>query len=58
MLILICLFAIFSYLQKAIQCLDREQFKLVQEALSERANFMQIAPHLSFPIPIMLPVYE
>jgi len=46
------------YLQKAIMSLDWEQFNLVQEALSERANLLNIAPHLSFPLPIMLPVYE
>ena len=47
----------FRYLQKAIMGLDREQFHLVREALHERANLLQIAPHLSAPLPIMLPVY-
>lgn len=46
------------YLQKAILKLDLEQYKMVREALSERANLLQIAPHLSYPLPIMLPVYK
>ncbi|CAB4059280.1 glpA [Lepeophtheirus salmonis] len=31
---------------------------MVEEALHERDNLLQIAPHLSFPLPIMLPVYK
>ncbi|XP_073230331.1 glycerol-3-phosphate dehydrogenase, mitochondrial-like [Porites lutea] len=46
------------YLQKAIMQLDREQYRLVKEALHERANLLAIAPHLSAPLPIMLPVYR
>lgn len=46
------------YLQKAIMKLDREQYHLVREALHERANLLAIAPHLSAPLPIMLPVYR
>ncbi|XP_056392575.1 glycerol-3-phosphate dehydrogenase, mitochondrial [Hyla sarda] len=46
------------YLQKAIMRLDIEQYKLVKEALHERANLLEIAPHLSAPLPIMLPVYK
>ncbi|MEE6489327.1 hypothetical protein FKM82_015536 [Ascaphus truei] len=46
------------YLQKAIMKLDIEQYKLVKEALHERANLLEIAPHLSAPLPIMLPVYK
>ena len=34
------------------------QYKLVKEALHERANLLAIAPHLSEPLPIMLPVYK
>ena len=34
------------------------QYKLVKEALHERANLLEIAPHLSSPLPIMLPVYK
>ena len=40
------------YLQKAIMGLDYEQYKMVKEALHERANLLDIAPHLSFPLPI------
>lgn len=35
-----------------------QQYKMVKEALLERANLLQIAPHLSAPLPIMLPVYK
>ena len=31
---------------------------MVKEALTERANLLQIAPHLAYPLPIMLPVYK
>ncbi|NXG75282.1 GPDM protein, partial [Baryphthengus martii] len=46
------------YLQKAIMNLDLEQYKIVKESLEERANLLEIAPHLSAPLPIMLPVYK
>ncbi|TKS66378.1 Glycerol-3-phosphate dehydrogenase, mitochondrial [Collichthys lucidus] len=46
------------YLQKAIMHLDYEQYMMVKEALHERANLLEIAPHLSAPLPIMLPVYK
>ncbi|KAK9524146.1 hypothetical protein VZT92_018007 [Zoarces viviparus] len=46
------------YLQKAIMQLDYEQYMMVKEALRERANLLEIAPHLSAPLPIMLPVYK
>lgn len=46
------------YLQKAILGLDIEQYRMVKEALSERANLIDIAPHLAYPLPIMLPVYK
>lgn len=46
------------YLEKAIFNLDMEQFRMVREALHERANVLQIAPHLSQPLPIMVPVYK
>ncbi|XP_023288384.1 glycerol-3-phosphate dehydrogenase, mitochondrial [Orussus abietinus] len=45
------------YLQKAIMQLDVEQYKMVKEALHERASMIQSAPHLAHPLPIMLPVY-
>ncbi|XP_030638116.1 glycerol-3-phosphate dehydrogenase, mitochondrial [Chanos chanos] len=46
------------YLQKAIMNLDYEQYMMVKEALHERSNLLDIAPHLSAPLPIMLPVYK
>ncbi|XP_018325736.1 glycerol-3-phosphate dehydrogenase, mitochondrial [Agrilus planipennis] len=46
------------YLQKAIMQLDYEQYKMVKEALHERANMLNSAPHLAHPLPIMLPVYQ
>lgn len=46
------------YLEKAIFNLDYEQYKMVREALRERANLIAIAPHLSAPLPIMLPIYK
>ncbi|XP_066911549.1 glycerol-3-phosphate dehydrogenase, mitochondrial-like [Clytia hemisphaerica] len=46
------------YLQKAIMNLDREQYHLVKEALHERANVLEVAPHIASPLPILLPVYK
>ncbi|NWT95576.1 GPDM protein, partial [Urocynchramus pylzowi] len=46
------------YLQKAIMRLDLEQYRMVKEALEERAHLLQSAPHLSAPLPIMLPIYK
>ncbi|KAL8565474.1 glycerol-3-phosphate dehydrogenase [Nucella lapillus] len=46
------------YLQKAVFNLDIEQYRMVKEALTERANLLGIAPHLATPFPIMLPVYK
>lgn len=46
------------YLQKAILGFDVEQYRMVKEALAERGNLIQIAPHLAHPLPIMLPVYK
>ncbi|XP_012527204.1 glycerol-3-phosphate dehydrogenase, mitochondrial isoform X1 [Monomorium pharaonis] len=45
------------YLQKAIMQLDIEQYRMVKEALHERASMLESAPHLAHPLPIMLPVY-
>lgn len=46
------------YLQKAIMQLDIEQYRMVKEALHERASMLHSAPHLAHPLPIMLPVYQ
>ncbi|KAI5705537.1 hypothetical protein M8J76_006340 [Diaphorina citri] len=45
------------YLQKAIMNLDIEQYRMVKEALHERSSMLNSAPHLTHPLPIMLPVY-
>ncbi|KAJ8321071.1 hypothetical protein KUTeg_002658 [Tegillarca granosa] len=46
------------YLEKAVFNLDLEQYRMVKEALSERGNLIEIAPHLAYPFPIMLPIYK
>lgn len=46
------------YLQKAIMQLDVDQYNMVKEALHERSNMLEVAPHLTHPLPIMLPVYQ
>ncbi|EGT42172.1 hypothetical protein CAEBREN_07787 [Caenorhabditis brenneri] len=46
------------YLQAAIMKADVEQYRMVKEALFERHNLLEIAPHLSSPLPIMLPIYK
>jgi len=46
------------YLENAFRNLDYEQYQLVREALHERKNLLKIAPHLSYELPIMLPVYQ
>lgn len=46
------------YLQKAIMNFDIEQYRMVKEALHERSNMLLAAPHLTRPLPIMLPVYQ
>ncbi|UNI20889.1 Glycerol-3-phosphate dehydrogenase [Purpureocillium takamizusanense] len=44
------------YLEKAIWNLDYPQLQLVIEALRERKGFLDIAPHLSSSLPILLPL--
>lgn len=44
------------YLEKAILNLDYPQLELVIEALRERRTFLNIAPHLSSSLPILLPL--
>lgn len=44
------------YLEKAIWNLDYPQLELVIEALRERKGFLNIAPHLSSSLPILLPL--
>ncbi|KAJ1566046.1 mitochondrial glycerol-3-phosphate dehydrogenase [Nowakowskiella sp. JEL0078] len=45
------------YLEKAFLELDYEQLKLVTEALHERKAFLEIAPHLTYELPIMIPIF-
>ncbi|KAH6984418.1 glycerol-3-phosphate dehydrogenase [Ilyonectria sp. MPI-CAGE-AT-0026] len=44
------------YLEKAVWNLDYSQLQLVMEALHERKAFLEIAPHLSSSLPILLPM--
>lgn len=44
------------YLEKAVWNLDYGQYELVREALRERQTFLEIAPHLSSWLPILLPL--
>ncbi|KAF7563682.1 hypothetical protein G7046_g466 [Stylonectria norvegica] len=44
------------YLEKAVFNLDYGQLQLVMEALRERKTFLNIAPHLSSSLPILLPL--
>lgn len=46
------------YLEKAFLQLDYGQYKLVREALHERAGFFRVAPHLASALPIMTPCYS
>lgn len=46
------------YLEKAILNLDYPQLELVIEALRERRTFLNIAPHLSSSLPILLPLQK
>lgn len=46
------------YLEKAFFQLDPGQLKLVFEALHERAVMLKQAPHLTHPLPTLLPCYK
>ncbi len=46
------------YLEQAVLKFDRSQFKLVRDALHERATLLKIAPHLSRPLAILTPLYN
>ncbi|KNC50931.1 glycerol-3-phosphate dehydrogenase [Thecamonas trahens ATCC 50062] len=46
------------YLEKAFWNADYGQYKLVREALKERSHWMNVAPHISRWLPIMLPLYS
>jgi glycerol-3-phosphate dehydrogenase len=44
------------YLEKAVQELNYEQFSLLRSALKERRHSLNIAPHLSQALPLLLPI--
>ncbi|SFD33419.1 FAD-dependent oxidoreductase [Tropicimonas isoalkanivorans] len=46
------------YLEAAVKRLDRDQYKLVRDALHERGAFLHNAPHLSRPLPLITPIYS
>lgn len=46
------------YLENAILKLSKDQLDLVIEALDERSNLLNIAPHLSKILPIIIPIYS
>jgi len=46
------------YLEKAVAQRDLGQLKLVFEALHERTHFLKAAPHLTNPIPTVMPCYR
>ena len=41
-----------------LRYLEQFQFRLVREALHERATLARIAPHLAAPLPFLVPVYS
>ena len=46
------------YLEQAVKQIDRTQFRLVQEALRERAALLELAPHLVHELAIFVPLYQ
>lgn len=46
------------YLENAVKKCDRHEYALVRDALKERKLFLENAPHLSHPLPIITPVYS
>jgi glycerol-3-phosphate dehydrogenase len=46
------------YLENAIKHVDWKEYQLVRDALHERKNFLDNAPHLTNPLPILTPVYS
>ena len=46
------------YLEQAVLRFDRRQFNLVRDAMRERALVLQNAPHLAWPLPLVIPVYR
>ena len=46
------------YLEQAVKRIDRSQFRLVREALRERAALLELAPHLVRELAIFVPLYQ
>lgn len=46
------------YLEAAFKKFDIESYRLVEEALEERAWMIQSAPYMARPLPIMIPLYS
>ena len=46
------------YLEQAVKGLDVKQLNLVRDALKERRVLLEIAPHLSRPLPLLTPLYN
>ena len=46
------------YLNAAVRQRDYNELKLVTASLLERGILMDIAPHLTIPLPIMIPIYH
>lgn len=46
------------YLEQAFKQFDLEQLNLVRDALSERKNVIEIAPHLAQSLPLIIPLYQ
>jgi glycerol-3-phosphate dehydrogenase len=46
------------YLETAFKKLDYGSYKLVKEALEERAYLLRAAPYMNKPLPIMIPLYK
>ena len=46
------------YLEQAFKRLDTGQFSLVRDALQERAVLLRNAPHLTWPLPLVIPLYH
>ena len=46
------------YLEQAFKQLDLGQLNLVRDALSERKNVIEMAPHLAKSLPLIIPLYR
>lgn len=54
----VCTHVSFLLFAQAFTNLDMGQLHLVQDALRERRHLINIAPHLSRPLPIIVPLYQ